>query len=121
MGANEAADRQPTVNTDRLSDQLPATPRAALTGFTTLEFALASPGDHGDRPHGVSDIFHATNTEDFPVPVRSLPQLESHSFQRCWWNDVDALPGDSCVLYDEGMIAGLGPLAWEPQAVEAVP
>ncbi len=84
-----------------------------MTGFATREFALA--------PLGVRDIFRATNAGDFPVLARSRPRLERRPFQRCLWNGVDAQPDDSCALCVEGMIAGPGRLAWEPQAVEAVP
>jgi len=92
-----------------------------MTGFATLEFALVPAGNHGDRPHGVRDIFRATNTEDFSAPARSLPQLESHAFPTCWRNGVDAPLDDSCALYVEGMTEGPGRLASEPQTVEAVP
>ncbi|MDQ0670837.1 MULTISPECIES: TetR/AcrR family transcriptional regulator C-terminal domain-containing protein [unclassified Pseudomonas] len=83
---------------------------AALTGFTTLEFAPL-PENTEAWQNQVQQSLQQVDPQQHPTLAQNMDQLSNRSFSLRWQNGVQAALDDSFAFYVETIICGLETLA----------
>lgn len=83
---------------------------AALTGFTTLEFAPL-PENTEAWQHQVQQSLQAVDPQQHPTLASNMAQLSNRSFSLRWQNGVHAALDESFEFYVQTVLCGLETLA----------